>query len=100
MPPLSGFFAKLSLVQAGLGTGQYAIVAVALAVGLLTLFSVTGIWLEELWKPAPEDAPAGAGQPSQTAGQLAPLLLPVGALAALTVAIGLGAEFVFALARG
>jgi multicomponent Na+:H+ antiporter subunit D len=92
MPPLSGFFAKLSLVQAGLGSRQYAIVAVALMVGLLTLFSVTRLWTEAFWKPMPGDAAAGAGR-------LAPLLVPVGALAAMTVAIGLGAEPVFALAR-
>ncbi len=97
MPPLPGFFAKLPLVQAGLGTGQYAIVAVALAVGLLTLLAMTRIWAEAFWKPLPEGAAAGADPP---AGRLTPLLLPIGALAALTVAIGLGAEPVFALARG
>lgn len=98
MPPLSGFFAKLTLVQAGLGTGQYAIVAVALAVGLLTLFAVTKLWAEAFWKPAPEDAAASAG-PRPAAGRLGPLLVPAGALAAVTVAVGLGAEPVFALAQ-
>jgi multicomponent Na+:H+ antiporter subunit D len=95
MPPLSGFFAKLPLVQAGLGAGQYAIVAVALAVGLLTLYAMTRVWAEAFWKAAPEDAPAGP----PPAGSLAPLLLPSVVLAAMTVAIGLGAEPVFALAR-
>jgi multicomponent Na+:H+ antiporter subunit D len=102
MPPLSGFFAKLSLVQAGLGTGQYAIVAVALAVGLLTLFSVTRLWAEAFWKPAPEVRSQGSevrGQPADHGPSLTPLLLPIGVLAALTVAIGLGAEAVFTLAR-
>jgi len=93
MPPLSGFFAKLSLVQAGLGSGQYAIVTAALVVGLLTLFSMTRIWAEAFWKPLPQDAVAGLGS-----GQKRALLLPIGALAALTVAIGLGAEAVFVLA--
>lgn len=92
MPPLSGFFAKLSLVRAGLGAERYANVAVALAVGLLTLFSMTTIWAESFWKPLPSDATASAGETSPL------LLLPVVALAALTVAIGLGAEPVFALA--
>lgn len=100
MPPLSGFFAKLSLVQAGLGAGRYAIVAVALAVGLLTLFSMTKIWAEAFWKSPPADAAAGAGPERPDGGRTTPLLLPIGALAALTVAIGLGAEPVFALARG
>jgi len=95
MPPLSGFFAKLILVQAGLQLEQYWIVATALAVGLLTLFSMTKIWAEVFWKPAPE-APE---TPSKTAvstyrpaGPVGPLLIPITALAALTVLIGLYAE--------
>ncbi len=100
IPPLSGFFAKLSLVQAGLNAGQYAIAATALAVGLLTLFSMTKIWAEAFWKPLPHDAATIAGQQNLAPGQLSRLLLPIGALAALTVAIGLGAEFIFALATG
>lgn len=96
VPPLSGFFAKLALVQAGLGTGQYAIVAVALAVSLLSLFAMTRIWAETFWKPPPEGTAGG----SATVGRLTPLLLPVCVLAASTVAIGLGAEAVFTLARG
>ena len=98
MPPLSGFFAKLSLVQAGLGTGQYAIVVAALVVGLLTLFSMTKIWAEAFWKPLPSDSAANVEPHGVPFGQRYTLLLPIGVLAALTVAIGLGAEPVFALA--
>jgi multicomponent Na+:H+ antiporter subunit D len=98
MPPLSGFFAKLSLVQAGLGAGRYAIVAAALAVGLLTLFSVTKIWAEAFWKPTPQDAGAATGPQGLAARQQRTLLLPIGVLAALTVTIGLGAEAVFTVA--
>jgi multicomponent Na+:H+ antiporter subunit D len=98
MPPLSGFFAKLSLVQAGLGARRYAIVAAALVVGLLTLFSMTKIWAEAFWKPSPEDAPADARPQGLAPRQRRALLLPIGALAALTVSIGLGAEVVFTLA--
>jgi multicomponent Na+:H+ antiporter subunit D len=86
-------------VQAGLGTGQYAIVAAALVVGLLGLLTMTRIWAEAFWKPRPGGAAAGAGS-HRPAARLVPLLLPVGVLAAMTVAIGLGAEPVFALARG
>jgi multicomponent Na+:H+ antiporter subunit D len=96
MPPLSGFFAKLSLVQAALGAGQPAIVAVALVVGLLTLLSMTKIWAEAFWKPLPLDAVAG---PQELAPkQKRRLFVPIGALAVLTVTIGLGAEAVFTLA--
>ena len=84
VPPLSGFFAKLSLVQAGFESGDYAIVGVSLFVGFLTLYSMTKIWNEVFAGPAsvPTDPPK----------TLPPLqVLPVVALAVLTVAIGLGA---------
>ena len=95
MPPLSGFFAKLTLVRAGLDEGSYAIVATALAVGMLTLFSMTKIWHEVFWKESPlETAPT----PPVVDVGMTGLLVPVVILAVLTIAIGLGAEPVFALA--
>lgn len=95
LPPLSGFFAKLSLVSAGLQSHQYAIVATALVVGLFTLISMTKIWSEAFWK----QAPAAAIDPSKAAerGDYRLMLAPVVVLAAITVAIGLAAEPVFAL---
>jgi len=51
IPPFSGFVAKLALVEAGLSTGEYTIVAVSLAVSLLTLFSMTKIWANTFWGP-------------------------------------------------
>jgi len=82
MPPLSGFVAKFSLIKAGLAQGSFLIVAVALAVGLLTLFSMTKIWNEAFWK----NAVHGLHKPG--AGS-AYMIWPVAALALLTVVIGL-----------
>lgn len=104
IPPLSGFFAKLALVKAGLGAGQYAIVATALGVSILTLFSMIKIWNEAFWKP-----PAAAGSllnPAEFAGgdlsikgwALPGWLGPIAALAVLTVVIGVAAQPVFGLA--
>src|SRR5688572_19903527 len=98
MPPLSGFFAKLSLVQAGPAAKQYATVAIALLVGLLTLFSLTKIWAEAFWKPSPQDAAADVMPQGLAPRQQCTLLLPIGILAAFTVTIGLGADAVFTLA--
>ncbi len=94
MPPLSGFWAKLALIQAGLAIRAYVIVGVALVVSLLTLFSMTKIWSEVFWKPAPEPLPC---KPNRRSGQLA-LLLPIVGLAVLTVSIGLTVEPLWALA--
>jgi multicomponent Na+:H+ antiporter subunit D len=99
MPPFSGFVAKLGLVQAGLEIESYLIVGVALAVSALTLLSMTKIWAEAFWKPAPEGAavPLEEQRPPGRGGRLT-LLLPIVALAAITVSIGLLAEPLFTVA--
>ena len=85
-PPLSGFWAKYLLVKASLDTGAYVIAAVALLVGLLTVFSMTKIWAEAFWKPHPDgDAPQLA---LMSGKEKACLLGPVTGLAALTLCIG------------
>jgi multicomponent Na+:H+ antiporter subunit D len=99
IPPLSGFFAKFAIVKAGLvddtmfGAWAPALAAVALAVGLLTLFSMTKIWAEVFWKPAPEGHAPHRGNVPRRERWL--LLAPVAALAALTLAIGFFPQFFF-----
>jgi multicomponent Na+:H+ antiporter subunit D len=88
LPPLSGFWAKLILIRAGLDAQAYVIVGVALVVGLLTLYSMTKIWVGAFWKAQPAvPADVTASRPAAVT-----LLLPIAMLAALTVAIGLYAE--------
>lgn len=101
IPPLSGFWAKLALVKAGLEIEQFVIVAVALGVSLLTLFSMTKIWEEVFWKPVPQPL-AGNDQKTvralvgmEKAGYFFPVLL----LALMTVAIGVFSEPLFALSK-
>ena len=91
IPPLSGFFAKLVLIQGGLEIERVGIVAIALGVGLLTLFSMTKIWNEVFWKNPPE--------PISPAPSFSPLgwMLPVIALAAITVCVGVLAGPIFDL---
>ncbi|MDQ7819157.1 MAG: Na+/H+ antiporter subunit D [Armatimonadota bacterium] len=91
MPPLSGFFAKLALARAGLDRGEYVIVATALGVGLLTLFSMTKIWAEAFWKPGGATGATGSGGEAWIVG-------PITALALITVILGLAGQPFFALA--
>jgi multicomponent Na+:H+ antiporter subunit D len=95
VPPLSGFFAKLVLVRAGLDIEQYAIVAVALGVSLLTLFSMTKIWAEAFWKPTPGPEPAARRSYERRERVL---LGPIILLAAAAVLLGVGFEPVLNLA--
>jgi multicomponent Na+:H+ antiporter subunit D len=53
IPPLSGFWAKLAILKAGVEAGQTLAVACALLAGLFTLLSMVKIWNEAFWKPAP-----------------------------------------------
>ena len=87
VPPLSGFFAKLLLIQAGIEQGRYAVVAVALIVGLLTLYSMIKIWSEVFWKARP----APAVEPLKFADGLERRLArlsPMVVLAVLTLSLG------------
>ncbi len=82
-PPLSGFWAKLILVRAGLEIGAYVAAGAAVIVGLLTAYSMTKIWGEAFWKPEPSGDLAEKGRPDVW------MLLPVSVLAILTLIIGL-----------
>ena len=83
-PPLSGFWAKVILVRAGLEAGEFLIIAVALVVGLLTLYSMSKIWMYAFLENQPEDAPVLVE--SQPRAPLA-LLAPIIGLALITLAI-------------
>jgi multicomponent Na+:H+ antiporter subunit D len=90
MPPLSGFFAKLGLIRGGLDARSYPIVVAAIVTGFLTLYSMTKIWNEAFWKRAPGERPL-----EPWPGGARAMLVPIAALAAVTVAIGLGAGWLF-----
>ncbi|MEE9367568.1 MAG: proton-conducting transporter membrane subunit [Pontiella sp.] len=91
IPPLSGFFAKLTLIIAGLRAESWLIVVVALGVSLLTLYSMTKIWAYAFWKPAPELLPDLDPMPK---GQWI-LLLPVIGYTVIIISIGVFAGPVF-----
>ena len=57
IPPFSGFLAKFALVDAGIAAASWWAVGISLAVGLLTLFSMTKIWSGVFWGEADEQPP-------------------------------------------
>ncbi len=93
-PPLSGFWAKLLLIQASLQIEQYLVAGIAVAVGMLTVYSMVKIWLATFWKPLPAN-----NLPSRSQKLSSWKIIPVCALACLTVLIGIGAEPVYQLAK-
>ena len=89
-PPLSGFWAKYILVKASLEGEYWFIAFVALAVGLLTIYSMTKIWSEAFWTPHPDKIKPTLSR--LTRAERWRLLTPIAGLATLTVIIGLYPE--------
>lgn len=83
-PPLSGFFAKLSLLQGAALKGRWEMVAIMLAVGVVTLMSMIKIWSEAYAKPLPEGSRLEGGPKAKW-------ILPAAILAAVVVFLGIGA---------
>jgi len=87
IPPLSGFWAKLIVLQEALAQGRYAWTAVALAVSVLTLYSMVKIWMQAFWKTHPDTK---WQLPSNT--RLGPAWAATLGLAALTLTISINPE--------
>lgn len=104
IPPLSGFVAKYIVIRAGVEVQSWGLVAVALVVGLLTLYSMVKIWAAVFWKASPRSGTADLGDgvahgvvPTDVNVRL--LYTTVALLAGITVAIGLGAQAILHVAE-
>lgn len=95
IPPLSGFWAKLMVIRAGLESEHYFVTAAALVVSLLTLFSMTKIWNEAFWKDDP--GVVSATEEAHGGGRTAMLYLPVVMLCGVIIFFGLSFEPVYEL---
>lgn len=93
LPPFSGFWAKLLLVHASIDRGIALATVVVLGTGIITLLSMSKIWITVFWAPVPEEGRVRA-LPRR---QLSMLMLPVVGLAALTLGFGLWLEPLFGL---
>jgi multicomponent Na+:H+ antiporter subunit D len=97
IPPLSGFVSKFALVDAGMASRQYPIVAVSLLVSLLTLFSMIRIWTGVFWNPV-EDPPDEAPAAHRPGGPLG-MLLPTAAVVACSLAVAAAAGPLYGLSE-
>jgi multicomponent Na+:H+ antiporter subunit D len=88
LPPLSGFFAKFSLLMASISLQEGVAAAAIVLVGLLTIYSMLKIWAAAFW-----GEPFGECQPVQGVP-----LATSAALGLVTIVLGLASGPVFALA--
>ena len=100
-PPFPGFWGKLTLLKAGFAAGQGGLVAVALAVGLVTLLIVAQVFSVAFWREAPagEDAAPEAESTPARPSVRPPWLTtaPVAVLVLMLLALGLWAQPLYAL---
>lgn len=96
IPPLSGFWPKLSLILAGLEGRQYVLIGAMLLGSFLTLFVIARLWAEVFWKDG-EDLPRRDKHryfDEMTANRKAILVTPIILLALASLYIGFAAEHV------
>ncbi|MDQ3034406.1 MAG: Na+/H+ antiporter subunit D [Myxococcota bacterium] len=88
IPPFAGFFGKLVLVRAAIEQDAWALTIAALVVSLLTLYSMTKIWLQAFWAPLPEGA---AAEPIE-ARTPRTMLMPLAAIVIMNLALTVFAQ--------
>ena len=57
VPPLSGFLAKIGLIDAGIAVGTplaWVVVVGGIATSLLTLYALSKVWSQAFWRPLAE----------------------------------------------
>lgn len=93
IPPLSGFWAKVLVLEVAIEQGRILWTIAALLVSVLTLYSMMKIWMEAFWKPHPD--------PNWTPNDkgLAPAWAATILLAAVTLFIGLNPEVLASYAK-
>ncbi|HZG00211.1 MAG TPA: proton-conducting transporter membrane subunit [Chitinophagales bacterium] len=99
VPPLSGFWPKIFLITAAFDSKSCLVLAAIVVASFATLFVIARLWSEVFWKDAPPaEAPlVDYFQRMQRIGKTA-LVVPVVALAAVSLYIGFAAENINAVA--
>ncbi|MFS0863705.1 Na+/H+ antiporter subunit D [Fredinandcohnia sp. 179-A 10B2 NHS] len=88
IPPFSGFIGKLLIVQGGLHTEHYVLVAAILISSLLVLYSVMKIFINGFWGEVKL-------RKEEEKGNTRGLLFPIALLLSLSIALGFGAEWFY-----
>lgn len=93
LPPLSGFWGKYLILVVGFEQGEYWLVGAAIVASILTLFSMLKIWNGAFWA-SDDEREVCLWDP-----RWARMAWVIAGLTLISVAIGLGAEPFFRLAR-
>lgn len=99
VPPLSGFWPKIYLFQAGFLNGSYLLIASLIFASFITLYVVARMWSEVFWKNLPEGQVQVDGLKGMRPIHRGLLIAPVVLMAIVSLFIGLGAEKIIVIAR-
>lgn len=100
IPPLSGFWPKINLFQAALTADSLILILTLIFASFITLFLITKIWLEVFWKSLPKgDIEKNDEFETLPQEKKFMLVLPVAGLAAVSVCIGFGAEYIMTISQ-
>lgn len=100
LPPFSGFWPKVMLVDAALGDGRTWLATAILVSGFLSTLAIGRVWIFAFWRGGPEGTADGTAVAAiQPAAELssAALWLPLGLLTALVIIFGLQPEWMMQL---
>ncbi|MEL6962038.1 MAG: proton-conducting transporter membrane subunit [Pseudomonadota bacterium] len=100
IPPLSGFWAKVMMIETSLALGAVTVVTIVILYSLLTFVPLIRIWSSAFWSPMPttgseSDLGVGVRQNEQRL-----LMIPAAGLAIVILAIGLMPELLLQIADG
>lgn len=101
IPPLSGFWAKIFLIQGGYQEDQYTLIGFILLGSFLTLWVIAKLWSEVFWKES-VDLPKKINV--KYFSELVPfkqwaMLIPIIFMTIITLYIGLAAEHIIILSK-
>ncbi|MCH6201852.1 Na+/H+ antiporter subunit D [Aquiflexum sp. LQ15W] len=101
IPPLSGFWAKIFLIQAGLDTKEYVLIGFIVLGSFLTLWVIARLWGEVFWKNS-TDLPKKADGlyfPQMSKIDQWLMVFPIVLLSGISLYIGFGAENIILLSQ-
>ncbi|MCA1761876.1 MAG: proton-conducting transporter membrane subunit [Cryomorphaceae bacterium] len=101
IPPLSGFWPKISLILGAVEAGNYIVTGMLLFGSFITLLIIARVWAKVFWKPQVETKkrPDFVYFSAFSKGRKFMILLPVAMLAVVTIYVGFGAEHLNTLAE-